>query len=342
MTLSSVPTVTVSMISFNDEAILDDCLASIRSQDYDQGRVDILLVDGGSTDRTIEIAKQYGAQVVSRPDLRDYSQVRGGMTHTIPRTDLILSFSADNRLLEPDVLKRMVEALSDNDIAGCSTLRYGYRTADPVLSRYFALIGGCDPIAVGLGKADRGPHDIRKWHTFGKATNCGTTYKVRFTNDVAKIPTLGGNGFLFRRSFVEKSPYGVQSAHIDMCVDWIRQGHDQFAFVRDRHVVHFINVGLVPFIKRRLHYAQKYSSDNTDRIYSVYHKRDLPRLIYIILFYPTFVVPLLRALRGFLVVRDPAWFLHPVICCLFTLSYSLHFVNRLFRKSASVGLRRAE
>ncbi len=337
------PSVTVGMISYNDEQIIEECLVSIRSQDYDQKRIEILLVDGGSSDTTLEIAKNYGATVVSRPDLKDQSHVRGGMIPIISKTDLILAFSADNRLQEPDTLSKMVDALlEDERTAGCETLRYGYRPSDPVLSRYFALIGGCDPVAVGLGKADRGPYDARCWHSFGEPTDCGGFLKVRFRDDTAKIPTLGANGFLYRRSFAEKSPHGTQSTHVDLCVDWIRQGYDQFAFIKDRHVIHFINVGWMSFVKRRLRYARHYSSERMERSYSVYHPRDLLRLIYIILFYPTFVIPLLRALRGYMVVRDPAWFLHPVLCFIFTLSYSLHFINRLFRSGFSTDLKRAE
>lgn len=329
-------TITVSMISYNDERILDDCLASIRDQDYDQRAIDILMVDGGSTDTTLRIAKKYGAKVISRPDLKDKPYIRGGMAFTLPKTDLILFFSADNRLQERDTLSRMAETFRDEEIAGCETWRYGLRETDPVISRYFALIGGADPIAVGLGKADRGPYDARSWHSFGEMTDCGNHYKVRFSGDVSKTPTLGANGFLVRKKLVETSGLAVHAAHIDVCVDLIRQGHNQFAFVKNKHVIHFIDVKLMSFIKRRLLYARLYSPDNINRIYSVFQAKDFPRLLYIIVFYPTFLIPALRALRGYMVVRDPAWFLHPVMCSLFTVSYSLHFIKNIL----SVKLRR--
>lgn len=322
-------TITVSMISYNDEGILNECLASIRNQDYDQRLINILMVDGGSTDATLKIAEKYGATAIYRPDLKDKPYIRGGMAFSVPQTDLILFFSADNRLQERDTLSRMVETFLDENTAGCETLRYGFRRTDPIISRYFALIGGADPIAVGLGKADRASYDVRGWHSFGEVTDCGNHYKVRFSGDVSKIPTLGANGFLFRRKLVEKSSLAVHAAHIDICVDLIRQGYNQFAFVKDRHVIHFINVKLISFIKRRLLYAKMYSGESINRIYSVFHAKDLPRLLYIIVFYPTFLIPTLRALKGYMAVRDPAWFLHPIMCCLFTLSYSLHFVREI-------------
>lgn len=325
-------TITVAMISYNDEKILDECLDSIRCQDYDQKLINILMIDGGSTDATLEIAKKYGATVVCRPDLKDKQDIRAGLAFTTPKTDLILFFSADNRLQEKDTLSRMVETFLDENIVGCETLRYGYRKTDPAISRYFALIGGADPIAVGLGKADRGPHDTKKWHLSGKAEDCGSYYKIQFSKDIAKIPTLGANGFLFRRKLVEKSSLAVHATHTDLCVDWIKQGYDQFAFVKERHVIHFINVKLLSFIKRRLHYEQMYSHKKTKRIYSVFQKSDTSRLVYIIFAYPTFLIPTIRALKGYLSVRDPAWFLHPIMCFLFVLSYSFHFIRNGLRE----------
>lgn len=320
------------MISYQDGRILDECLASVRNQTYGQKLIDILLVDGGSTDRTLEIARKYGAKVISRPDLTDQPQVRGGIALSTPTTDLVMPLSADNRLQERDALARMVETFADEEIVGCCTWRYGLRKSDPALSRYFALIGGNDPIAVGLGKADRGPLDARAWHTFGNVEDRGGWYQVSFEANPAKVPTLGMNGFIFRRRMLEKSQFVQYATHIDICLDLIRQGHNRFAFVKNRHVVHFIDVGVFPFLKRRLLYAQIYSEEYVPRIYNVFQKRDFPRLMFIIVFYPTLIVPLLRALKGYWVARDSAWFLHPLMCAIFTVGYSFHFMKKFVVK----------
>src|SRR3989339_1347961 len=160
------PTISVCMLSYNDDAILGDCLKSIRGQDYPQDKIEILMLDGGSTDGTERIAKEYNAVFVSRPDLKSNVSERGEILYTLPKSDLVMAFSADNRFLESDCLDSMVEALSNPEIVACETLKYGLRGSDPVLSRYFALIGGVDPIAIGLGKADRMPHDVNTWESF--------------------------------------------------------------------------------------------------------------------------------------------------------------------------------
>ena len=321
--------VTVSMISYNDELILDECLSSIRNQDYNQNLIDILLVDGGSNDKTLEIAQKYGATVISRPDLKNQPNIRGGISSQSPQSDLILFFSADNRFQERDTLSKMIETFRDPEIVACETLRYGYKKTDPILSRYFALIGGCDPIAVGLGKADRGPYDNDlKWHSFGKNEDCGDYYKIKFESDVSRIPTIGANGFLIRKKLIEKMEYAENGAHIDMCVSLIRKGYNTFAFVKNKHIIHYINIKPFSFIKRRLLWANTYSSDKIKREYSVFQKKDTTRLFFMVFANITIIIPLLRAVKGYISVRDTAWFLHPLMCFVFTFRYSWFFIKK--------------
>jgi len=329
------PTITAVMISLNDEKILEDCLKSIRRQDYPQELIEIILVDGGSIDNTVAIAQKHDAQIISRPDLKDSPDVRGGMALTLAKTDLILFVSADNRLQENDVLSKMAFALEDKDCVACETLRYGFDPDDPILSRYFALIGGADPIAVGLGKADRGPYDFNGWHGYGKSTDCGFYLQVEFPKDVAKIPTLGANGILIKRKFIEMTSLASSALHIDMCVELILDGHNKFAFLKDRHVIHYLDLKLLTFFKRRLLYAKMYADDQTKRIYSVFHKDDFFKLLVLVFFNLTLLIPLLRAIKGYLHKRDAAWFLHPVVSFAFTVGYSLFFVKKALMRTKS-------
>lgn len=52
------PTVDVVMSTYNEEAYIERCLDAVLEQDYAPERTRILLVDGGSTDRTVEIVRR--------------------------------------------------------------------------------------------------------------------------------------------------------------------------------------------------------------------------------------------------------------------------------------------
>src|SRR5258706_11294276 len=52
------PTLSVVLATFNEEKNIPDCLESVKNF-----ADEIIIVDGSSTDKTVEVAKQYGARV---------------------------------------------------------------------------------------------------------------------------------------------------------------------------------------------------------------------------------------------------------------------------------------
>lgn len=56
--------ISVIIPTLNEEACIEDVLRSVRAQDYD-GEIEIIVADGNSTDRTVEIARRYADRVVS-------------------------------------------------------------------------------------------------------------------------------------------------------------------------------------------------------------------------------------------------------------------------------------
>ena len=95
--------ITATLITLNEEENLPRALSSLGCCD------DIVVVDSGSNDRTVEIAREYGARVIERPfsGYADQKNFAAG----VARHDWILSLDADEALsdkLEAEVreLKR--------------------------------------------------------------------------------------------------------------------------------------------------------------------------------------------------------------------------------------------
>ena len=91
------PRISLCMITRNEERFLGNCLARVR------GVVDeIVLVDTGSTDRTVEIAKSFGAKVLHMPWEEDFATPRNlGLSHA--EGDWILVLDADELVEEDSV-----------------------------------------------------------------------------------------------------------------------------------------------------------------------------------------------------------------------------------------------
>jgi len=99
------PTVSLCMIVKNEEAFLEGCLDSV------QGAVDeIVIVDTGSTDRTLEIASRYGARILHHPWTGNFSEARN-VGLDAATSDWTLVLDADERLADgqADQLRNLLE-----------------------------------------------------------------------------------------------------------------------------------------------------------------------------------------------------------------------------------------
>ncbi len=101
-------TLSVVIITYNEEANIGRTLESVHPLVAD-GKGEIIVVDSGSTDRTIEIARSFGAKVFEE-ECRGYAaQKNSAMTKA--SGDWILSLDADESL-ENGLLEQIEEKLS--------------------------------------------------------------------------------------------------------------------------------------------------------------------------------------------------------------------------------------
>ena len=315
-----LPSVTVTMISYQDETIIETCLRSIREQDYPQDKVVIQLIDGGSTDRTADIAEKYGAIFKSMPELKDYASQRGGLAITTPSTELGLFFSADNRFGSPLTLSKMVAAYLETKPLGVSTLRYAHVRDDRAISRYFALNGGTDPLVVFLRLNDRLAYDEKSWGIAFDADQYEFGLLANFSS-FRNFPTIGANGFLYPTNMYKNSRYASDGLHIDMAYEASRTSKGGFAFVEGETIHHCIDTSVIAFVKRRVQYAGDYQFAEK-RLYKIFDSHSAFWCIVFAIYSITFIFPILRAIKGYFSKQDKAWFLHPIICFAFTVGYS--------------------
>ena len=69
----TAPLVTIAMPCFNEEGYIEECVRSVQMQDYPRERIEILVADGRSTDRTREVLARLAEEdgrirVIDNPD----------------------------------------------------------------------------------------------------------------------------------------------------------------------------------------------------------------------------------------------------------------------------------
>jgi glycosyltransferase involved in cell wall biosynthesis len=99
----------VILITRNEERNIAGCLESVAFAD------EWIVVDSGSTDRTREIAEQFGAKVVTTVDWPGFG-VQKGRALALATGPWVLSIDADERV--SDELARNIRAVVDGDTSG--------------------------------------------------------------------------------------------------------------------------------------------------------------------------------------------------------------------------------
>lgn len=325
------PTISAVIATYNSADTIKPCLESLFNQNYPMDKLEVIIVDGGSKDRTLSIVKSYKTKIINIPPERQEAEYNKGVGVAAAKNEILLFIDHDNVLPHKNWLAKMVKPLMENSkISGVEVLRFKYNPSDLLLDRYFALLGGVDPVPYYLGKDARLSWAEDKYNLRGEAKDMGDYYRVKFRPD--KVPTLGANGALLRRKLLAQAKADPENFfHIDINVDLIKKGYDTYAFVKD-DIIHLKTTRFRDFFqflwRRKYIIERQYFENLPKRRYGVYMPGEDRWNLFKFIFYSlTIVKPTYDAFRGFLKVRDIAWFVHPIVCLSFLFVYSLAVVK---------------
>lgn len=124
--------ISLCMIVKNEETCLGRCLDSVK--DYVD---EIIIVDTGSTDRTVEIAKSYGARIYHHPWENDFSKHRN-QSLSYATGDWILQMDADEEMFAED--GRRIRETVETDSADYYFLRFFDLKKDGAVHGIFNLV----------------------------------------------------------------------------------------------------------------------------------------------------------------------------------------------------------
>ena len=105
--------ISVVIPSFNEEERIEKCLTSLTKQNFPRDEYEIIVVDGGSKDRTREIAEKYADIVFIQTSPKVGGARNDGALRA--RGEIIATTDADT-ILPPDWLRRIKQGFLDPDI----------------------------------------------------------------------------------------------------------------------------------------------------------------------------------------------------------------------------------
>ncbi|MFA5025937.1 MAG: glycosyltransferase family 2 protein [Candidatus Shapirobacteria bacterium] len=331
MSKSSATSPVVSFIipTLNSELILKQCLNAIKIQSFTD--YEILIVDGGSKDNTLAIAKQYHCTIISNPLVTAEAAKAIGLKKA--QGEYIALIDSDNILPDKNWLNSMLFPFQDSEIIGSEPLFFTYRPKAGFTERYSSLLGANDPYAYINGNYDRFSTLSQKWTNLKLKVIDKKEYLKINIDDNRNIPTIGANGTIFRKKFLIKFFKGNYLFDIDILAMAPKPLY--FAKVKVGIIHTYCESSLSKFIRKQNRRLTDYYIYKNHRLYQwSATSRTIVFSLYSLLIFPS----LYDTIRGYLKKPDKAWFFHPIACFLtwwiyfiVTLKYKLHLLKPLNR-----------
>lgn len=308
------PKISFIIPTFNAEMYLERCLSSISNQDYPKDRLEIIIIDGGSTDLTIEISKGFNARILDNPKkLAEYG-VQIGILNA--NGDLVVMFAADNELISTKWAKTIISPfLYDRDISAVWG-RISAPKDSPGLNKYFALIQN-EPLNYFVNKN-------LELYLNGKYNHKIDNFCI-FYVDPQKPIVWGANGLTYRKEIIRPIwDTGEYLGDNDAFQIMVEKGINKVAYFNEPFIYHH-HVRAIKDCFRKwrrnytLHYLRKRKTRNLKWVFS---KRFMWKLLIWAIYS---CVPVFSFIHGvYLAIRfkNRYWFYHPLVSFVQLFTYS--------------------
>lgn len=319
--------------TLNSAKTLEVCLAAVLAQEVPRSAYEIVVADAGSTDGTLDIARRLGVdRVVPNPLKTGEAGKTAGIKAS--RGELIALVDSDNILPDGRWLARMLAPFDDAEIVAAEPIAYTARQGDPALTRYFALLGMNDPICLFTGNYDRVCAVTGKWTGLTvRQRDRGDYIELALTEDA--LPTIGANGFVFRRSLLEHVSWDPYFFDIDVVHQAVRAGMGRMAKVKTG-IVHLYCARLGDFARKQRRRIRDflYFAQEKQRTYP-WDRQKRAGVIRFVLATVTVLPLAVQSVVGFARRPDWAWLCHVPVCWVTLWIYGVGTLRK------AVGLRQA-
>ena len=243
------PDLTVIIPSLNGARGVDRCLRALAAQSI-RSRMEILVVDDGSTDDTAAVARAHGVTVLSHPVNLGIAAARNTGLNAAAAD--IVAFLDDDCEPEPDWARHLLSGYADGDVAGVSGPIIP-RTPPGYLSGFLTRNNPLVPLELELTNSYSLPYRfylyVRRQWSAGPRTGPRDVYSFAGANMSFSRKALFEAG-----QFDERFRFGAEE--LDMCMRVARsRPGTRLAFVPAARVVHHFKPQLRDTLRRSRSYG---------------------------------------------------------------------------------------
>ncbi len=312
------PSISIIIPTLNEEKNIEKCLRSIFNQVYPKNRIEALIVDDDSIDRTVEIARKYPVRILRNG--HKHGEIGKMIGFRAAKGEYCMYLDADIELRGKNWLKKIVKPLVENpNITGSFTKYYSKVNTSPI-ERYLNF----DPLQRDQIYQFFSPsiEDTIK-------SKIGEYYICEYK--IGNIPPAGL--CLFRRKelldIVENFEMFLE---LDFLVLLVKNGFNKFVFVPEAGLYHHHVTSLFELLRKRKYNLTKvYFSHVKNNLYTwidwknpLHLSKLVLWIIYANLFFPSLITGIYKSFK----YRDWAGLYEPIVNLLVTdlliISFLIH------------------
>ena len=314
------PKISIVVLSFNGGECLRRCLSSVKKQIYPKNMVEIIVVDNGSTDRSVNIAKKYTDKVfVIRNFDGGYSNRASGMKMASGEY-VYMILEQDMELRSKYFLQKMVKPLVENSQIVASFTREYQNSRQPWINRYISST----------------PSQSAPLFEYLTPSVSSTIVESKVDYSVCKyvighIPTT--THMIFRVSFLKKTTVWKQKWDFDhdTITKLVKAGYQKFAYVPDAGIYHYHVNNLRELVNKSLrnldnHYFP-YNRSLTYKWVDFSNKKEVLKLLFWVIYANLFFPALIKGFYRFLKTGDPIMLVEPIVVIVTTDALILKFLT---------------
>lgn len=297
------PKVSFILLTYNGGGGVKKCLDSVDKQSYPKNLIDTVVVDNGSSDNSVGIAKKYKARVFVHPEGNLYSNwVRG--LHKC-RGEFVFYLEQDIVLRGKNFIKSMIKPLLEDDrLMATFTKEYPKKDmhwAARFLSYHYSQ---CDPLLEFL--FDKLENKIVEKHS--------NYFVCKFDQKLQPACRM-----FYRIKYLKKTKNWKSKNYFDhdFVINCVNAGYPYFAYVPKPGYYHYHVTSFNHLMTKRVRNMNMHYFDNYNKgDYTILNVKDKKQVLKLILFfvYANLVIPpTIRGLVRFFKYKDWVLLTEPIV-----------------------------